>query len=341
MALAGCGAPAASPSAPAATAVPTLVPATVTELAPTLTATSAPASTDTPLPAPPPTLTPTAVPHTNAVVLIVIDGARWTETLGDPTAEFVPHLAHDLAPLGAINTSFYNDGQTVTLPGHASMLTGVWQTIPNDGTQRPQAPTIFEYYRQATGASADQAVFVHGSTIEPALTYSSRPGYGADFGARMFFSDNPQTPYDDGMWANARQVIADLHPPLLVISLLDPDEAAHLSQWDNYRNAIKHDDEIIWDLWQQLQADPFYAGHTTLMVTNDHGRYCGDGWRDHGGTDDCNRHIMFLAVGPEIAPGQTLEQRRTLIDIAPTIGHLLGFGTPLADGQVMTELFSH
>jgi hypothetical protein len=274
------------------------------------------------------------------VVLIIIDGARWTETLGDLEATFVPHLARDLAPLGARNTGFYNDGQTVSVPGHGSLLTGVWQNIPNDGSTRPTAPTIFEYYREQTGAPEEEAVFVHGSTIEPVLTYSSSPDYGADFGARMFFSDDPEPPYDDGMWANARQAIAELHPRLLVISLLDPDEAAHLGQWDSYREAIRHDDEIIWNLWQQLQADVFYSGHTTLMVTNDHGRGCGDGWRDHGGGDDCDRHLLFVAVGPEIPSGQVETERRTQIDVAPTLGWLLGVETPLAEGEVMVELFS-
>ena len=194
----------------------------------------------------------------------------------------------------------------MSIPGHAAIVTGAWQAIPNTGEVRPSAPTIFEYYRQTFAAPEDDAVFVHGSHTEPALTYSTDPDYGKDFGARLFFSDNPTPPYDDGMWANAKIVLTDLHPHLLMISLLDPDEAAHLGQWENYQQAIQHDDEIIWDLWQQLQADPFYAGQTTVMVTNDHGRYCGDGWQEHGGSDECNQHVMFLAVGPEISPGRVI-----------------------------------
>ena len=58
----------------------------------------------------------------------------------------------------------------------------------------------------------------------------------------------------------------------------------------------------------------------------------------HGGTDECNRHIMFLAVGPDIQSGLVTDQRRTLRDITPTIGYLLNFATPLAEGEVMTEL---
>lgn len=273
------------------------------------------------------------------MVLIIIDGARWSETFGDPDYQSIPHLANDLAPLGAINTAFYNEAMTLSVPGHAAIVTGTWQDIPNSGKVRPSAPTIFEYYRAAFDAPASDAVFVHGSFIEPALTYSTDPNYGENFGAQMFFSDKPTVPYDDGMWANAKQVISDLQPHLLMISLLDPDEAGHLGQWSNYRQSIQHDDEIIWDLWQQLQADPFYAGQTTLIVTNDHGRGCGTGWPDHGGNDECNQHVMFLAVGPTIQPGLVTDAHRSLRDIAPTIGNILGFDTLFADGDVMTELF--
>jgi hypothetical protein len=321
---------------------------------PTSTSTHTPTSpsTETSTPAPAPTQTPTfeptkwpaearapyGQPATKIVVLIIIDGARWTETFGDPTRELIPHLANDLASLGAVNTAFYNDGQTLSLPGHAAIVTGTWQDIPNNGQVRPTAPTIFEYYRAAMGASEDDAVFVHGSFIEPVLTYSTHPAYDAKFGARQFFSDYPTPPYDDGMGTNTRRVLAELKPHLLMVSLLDPDEAGHNRNWEGYRTYIKHDDEIIWDLWQQLQADSVYAGQTTLIVTNDHGRGCGDGWPEHGGDDECNRHLMFLAVGPDIQPGLVITQRRTLRDIAPTIGFLLGFDTPLAEGEVMTEL---
>lgn len=277
---------------------------------------------------------------TETVVLIIIDGVRWSETFGDPKHRFIPHLANDLAPLGAINTTFYNDGNTLTVPSHAAIVTGTWQDIPNTGQVHPSAPTIFEYYRAGLAAPASEAVFVHGSFIEAVLTYSTHPDYGPDFGAEMFFSDEPTVPYDDGMWTNARQVITDLQPHLLMISLLDPDEAAHAGQWDNYLQAIGHDDEIIWDLWQQLQADPHYAGRTTLLVTNDHGRGCEDGWRNHGSQDECNRHVMFLAVGPTIQSGLVVNRRRSLQDITPTIGYLLGIKTPFATGEVMTELFA-
>ena len=39
-------------------------------------------------------------------------------------------------------------------------------------------------------------MFVHGSLIEPVLTYSTHPDYGEAFGAQMLFSDLAEPPYD-------------------------------------------------------------------------------------------------------------------------------------------------
>jgi hypothetical protein len=36
------------------------------------------------------------------------------------------------------------------------------------------------------------------------------------------------------MWANARCVLVELKPHLLMVSLLDPDEAAHVRDWEGY-----------------------------------------------------------------------------------------------------------
>jgi len=41
---------------------------------------------------------------------------------------------NEMRPMGTIYTSFYIDGQTLTSPGHASILTGTWQNIGEDGS---------------------------------------------------------------------------------------------------------------------------------------------------------------------------------------------------------------
>jgi hypothetical protein len=89
------------------------------------------------------------------VIIVVIDGARYTETFGDPLHRYIPNIWHRLRPKGTIHTNFYNRGETITLGSHVSMLTGnrSWLRWPAEGEiNRPPTPTLFEHYRATTGA---------------------------------------------------------------------------------------------------------------------------------------------------------------------------------------------
>src|SRR5687768_15962743 len=45
---------------------------------------------------------------TKNVVVIVVDGPRYSETWGEPSHQYIPFLAQKMAPAGVINTEFYN-----------------------------------------------------------------------------------------------------------------------------------------------------------------------------------------------------------------------------------------
>lgn len=97
------------------------------------------------------------------VIIVVMDGVRYTETFGLPDTdhpyephEGIPNLFYKLAPLGTVCNEFYNaGGYTWTVPGHTTMLTGCYQYVVNDGRERPHMPTIFEYYNKQNGIQAD------------------------------------------------------------------------------------------------------------------------------------------------------------------------------------------
>ncbi len=87
------------------------------------------------------------VPSTNYktrnVIIVVVDGARYTETWGEPTHHFIPHCS-ELLQQGTFCDRFYNNGVTVTNPGHTAMCTGVYQNINNSGMEYPTNPSIFQ-----------------------------------------------------------------------------------------------------------------------------------------------------------------------------------------------------
>jgi hypothetical protein len=116
------------------------------------------------------------------VVIIVIDGARYTETFGADSLYF-PRLWTQLRPLGTIWTNFRNNGITKTDPGHASIATGTWQSIDNLGVFRPTQPTMFEYFHKASGAPESATAVIVGKLKLDILAYSTHPNYGAKYKA--------------------------------------------------------------------------------------------------------------------------------------------------------------
>jgi Metalloenzyme superfamily len=267
-------------------------------------------------------------------IIVVIDGARYSETFGGGD-KYIPHLYDDLMPQGTVFTNFRiaDEGVTSTNPGQASILSGTWQAIKNDGTERPNKPTIFEYFRKELSAKATDCFIVAGKKKIGALSYSTFAGYGSDFGASIAcFEANDSEVYDSLII-----IMETYHPKLVLVNFPTTDLKGHTGVWDDYVNALTNADKLIYKLWQKIQNDPFYKNATTLFVTNDHGRHT-DNFKDHG--DNCNgcEHIMLLAIGRNIPRGATNSEPHQQVDIARTVGKLLGFTTPYAKG---IELFSN
>jgi hypothetical protein len=277
--------------------------------------------------------------QTQNVFIIVVDGARYSETFGDPIHQYIPQIWNQLKPQGAIYTSFYNQGVTQTNSGHSSILTGTWQAIANDGTERPHKPTLFEYYRKETGATASDNYVILGKDKLDILAYSDDAGYGVDYAASIQTSASQ---YDDlTAFSNIKTVINAAHPRLAIVNLPGTDRAGHDGPWSNYVTKLRIADSLVYEFWNYIQADPVYQNKTTVFITNDHGRHLdgvADGFRGHGdGCDGC-RHIGLLVIGPDTPAGITDVTTWEQIDIAPTVGLLLKFGTPYSIGSVINSV---
>src|ERR1043165_4482136 len=87
---------------------------------------------------------------TRNVIIVVVDGARLSDTWNEPTRQFIPHRAAMLEQ-GVFCSSFYNKGTTATNPGHAAIATGFYQNLNNGGAELPARPSIFQYWLKQSG----------------------------------------------------------------------------------------------------------------------------------------------------------------------------------------------
>jgi hypothetical protein len=276
--------------------------------------------------------------ETQNVFILVIDGARYSETFGDPSHQYIPHIWNELTPLGALYTSVYNQGVTLTNSGHSSILTGTWQSISNDGSERPHQPTLFEYFRKEKATSSTDNYVILGKDKLDILAYSDHPDYGHAYGASVQASSSQ---YKDSItFDNLKTVISTQHPKLAIVNFPGTDRAGHDGPWSNYVSKLQYADSLINEFWNLIQNDPVYQNKTTVFITNDHGRHLdgiADGFRGHGdGCDGC-RHISLLVMGPDTPPGIIDTTMRTQIDIAPTVALLLNFNTTESVGTIITS----
>jgi predicted AlkP superfamily pyrophosphatase or phosphodiesterase len=278
---------------------------------------------------------------TKNVIIIVIDGPRYSETWGCTTNNTIPNRKH-LLQLGVLCKNFFNNGTTLTNPGHTAISTGIYENINNGGSQLPSYPSIFQYYNRAYEnnnsyiiTSKDKlAVLANCTDSNWKNTYQPK----TDCGINGLFTGYRN---DSVTLVHTLNTIESKHPRLLLINFKEPDFSGHLADSLSYIEGIKATDIYVNLIWEKLQADTFYKDKTTLIVTNDHGRHLNgiaNGFVSHG--DNCVgcRHIEFFAIGPDFKSNFICNTSYQQIDISTTIATLLGFSMPTSAGELMKDI---
>jgi arylsulfatase A-like enzyme len=185
--------------------------------------------------------------------------------------------------------------QSITLPSHTSMLTGVTperhRVLWNEdiGEQAyPKVPTIFEVAKQGGLTTA----MVTGKSKFAAL---ARPG-SVDWA-------NIKTATDEEVGSGAAAVLREHKPDLLVVHFPGADGAGHSKGWGSPEQvaAIETIDRSVGVLLDAIEEQKL-ADSTVIIFSADHG---GAG-RSHGPNDPRSRHIPWICVGPGLRKGYDL-----------------------------------
>ena len=261
------------------------------------------------------------VPEIERALLISIDGCRPDVLLRAK----MPNV-RKLMKSGSYTVWARTVPVAVTLPSHASMLTGVmpekhgitWNKQLKDAeVARPKVPTVFEIamrYGMSTAVVAGKSKF-------DAFAQIGHVGKAWTKAAK-----------DEEVADEAVRTIRDYRPELLFVHFPGCDQAGHKTGWASPEQvaALEKIDEQVGKVMAALDESGL-RDKTAVLITSDHG---GAG-RGHGTTsagaapeDPRNQHIPWILSGPGIRRGYDLSQDARLqihtVDTFATLCYLLG-----------------
>ncbi|MCA1056373.1 alkaline phosphatase family protein [Rossellomorea aquimaris] len=135
----------------------------------------------------------------------------------------------------------------------------------------------------------------------------------------------------------AKKIMDEQDPDLFIVQLIGTDQIGHSRGvlYDEYIEKIEEADRLIQEYVDWLEAEGKME-NTTLMICADHGQ--ADGIGGHGHLDEGERYVPFFMVGPGIKQGEKVQEKRSLVSMAPTIAYLLGTPYPShSRGPVLSE----
>jgi hypothetical protein len=256
-----------------------------------LTATTARAQTTRPVP---------AITH---IVIISIDGCRPDLLLRADTP-----VIHGLLPKASFSFWAKTTAESVTLPSHTSMLTGVvpikhtiqWNMdLPLEKQVYPAYPTLFQLAKKSgytTAMAAGKSKFVT-LAVPHSLDW-------------QYIPDESKTE-DPDVTDQAVGFIHDHQPQVLFVHLPTDDNVGHAKGWgtEDQLKALHQADACVGRVIQAVD-DAKLTGGTAFIITADHGGF----GRQHGPDDPRCRYIPWICFGPGIRQNLDL----TTLDLSTT-----------------------
>ncbi|MCM3663776.1 alkaline phosphatase family protein [Mesobacillus subterraneus] len=142
---------------------------------------------------------------------------------------------------------------------------------------------------------------------------------------------------DPNMLAKARKIMKEQDPDLFVVQMIGTDQVGHSRGvlYDDYIEKIEEADALIKEFVEWLESEGKME-NTTLVICADHGQ--ADGIGGHGHLDEGERYVPFFMHGPHISKGTKVQEKHSLVSLAPTISYLLGAPYPGSSrGKVLID----
>jgi predicted AlkP superfamily pyrophosphatase or phosphodiesterase len=274
-------------------------------------------------------------PAVEHMIIISVDGLRPDRAL----LANMPNL-RSLVREGSYTFWAKTIADSITLPSHASMLTGVvswkhgivWnEDLPFSHPVYPKVPTVLAL---ATRAGYETAL-IAGKTKFSALCERGTITH-------VFLPEGVNESVDNRRVATEAVKILEAHKPALtMIHFPDVDAAGHSKGWGSrgQLEVIEQTDVYLGEILAALDRAEIRSS-SIILLTADHG---GAGL-NHGAEDPRSRHIPWIISGPGIRKNNDLTQNASLEvrteDTAATTCYVLGLPLqPYFDGKPVHDAF--
>ncbi|HAB19717.1 MAG TPA: hypothetical protein PLX89_22160 [Verrucomicrobiota bacterium] len=138
------------------------------------------------------------------------------------------------------------------------------------------------------------------------------------------------------------RAIRELRPRLTMVNYQDCDYV-HWGYLDHYTRGLAIMDAEVKRLVSVVEADPEYRDNTVWVVVPDCGRddnpFAAVPCQHHFGTRSAHE-IFALVFGKGIPVRQVVDRTVSQIQLAATIGRIMGMKTPFAENAVLEEVFA-
>lgn len=248
------------------------------------------------------------------LVLVTLDGVRWHEMFEGPDRTIVadkryvdPDIRHDVIAPAFVDVP---DPAAALMPFVQTVIArqGVLWGDPRKGQCAEVSngwAVSYPGYNEILTGRPDPAISGNEPLANPNMTFMERlnrnPAYTGQIGvagnwdlfAKIFNTPRSHLAVNAGLDGHypsevrvereAFRLIA-AHTRVIYVALGDTDEYAHAGNYAMVLAALERADDMVRRIWETMQADPFYRGQTTLLITTDHGRgdSADEAWREHG-----------------------------------------------------------
>jgi len=139
----------------------------------------------------------------------------------------------------------------------------------------------------------------------------------------------------------AREVLRRVVPTMMMINFSGM-EVAHSGTYSLHLAGIRNVDSLCNRMWRFLQSNEDYRDRTTLVVMPEFGRdpdgSTTNGFFNHRTDTNTNRVTWMMMLGQAVREPAVVERVIRQIDLAPTLGALLGVECKRASGRLLPEI---